>query len=247
LYRVLLGKFSSPFISDLRALARLAVNQELTSLKYFNDSQEIDFEVLSYQFNFQNGTFPLNLVLQSQQSARQGFTSATSGNWKVADVSFDPTDGFHEYRIDFIPGNVIYYVDDQVLASINTSAVPTSSGHLILSQWSNGDSGWSAGPPRERAVSTVAYVKGYFNSSDPARQSAASLRCKGPSALGAICPIPDRAIVPGSLYSEFFSENPNMTTNQTIYGKNDCSTVRSTLFMSCISTVLVVMSVIMFL
>ncbi|PMD41414.1 glycoside hydrolase family 16 protein [Hyaloscypha variabilis F] len=188
---------------------------------YFNDSQEIDFEALSYQYNFQNATYPLNLVLQSQQSARQGFSSAASGDWKVAYLPFDPTDDFHEYRIDFVPGNVVYYGDGQVLAIINTTAVPTSPGHLILSQWSNGDAGWSAGPPVQRAVSTVGYVKAYFNSSDPARQSAASKRCKDPSAPGAVCAISDQLISPGSLYSEFFSNNPNMTNNQTIYGKSD--------------------------
>lgn len=164
----------------------------------------------------------MNLVLQSQQSARQGFSSAASGDWRVANLPFDPTDNFHEYRIDFVPGNVIYYGDGQVLAIINTTAVPISPGHLILSQWSNGDHGWSAGPPLQRAVSTVAYVKGYFNSSDPARQSAASRRCKDPSAPGAICSISDQLIAPGSLFSEFFSEHPNMTNNQTIYGKSEC-------------------------
>jgi beta-glucanase (GH16 family) len=164
----------------------------------------------------------MNLVLQSPQSARQGFSSAVSGDWKVINLPFDPTDGFHEYRIDFLPGNVIYYGDGQALAIINTPAVPISPGHLILSQWSNGDHGWSAGPPLQRAISTVGYVKGYFNSSDPARQSAASRRCKDPSAPRAICPISDQLITSDSLFSEFFSRYPNMTNNQTIYGKSEC-------------------------
>lgn len=138
-------------------------------------------------------------------------------------LPFDPTDSFHEYRIDFIPGNVMYYGDGQVLAIINTTAVPTSPGHLILSQWSNGDSGWSAGPPLQRAVSTVGYVKGYFNSSDPARQAAASARCKDHSASGATCTISDQISAPGSLFSNFFSNQPNMTNNQTIYGKSGSS------------------------
>jgi beta-glucanase (GH16 family) len=197
----------------------------LIASQYYNDSQEIDFEALSYQFNSQNNTFPMNLVLQSQQSARQGFTTAASGNWKVLNLPFDPTDGFHEYRIDFIPGNVIYYGDGQVLAIINTTAVPTSPGHLILSQWSNGDSGWSTGPPLQRAVSTVGYIKGYFNSSDPARQSAALARCKDSSAAGATCLISDQLTTPGSLFSDFFSNQPNMTNNQTVYGKSGSSSL----------------------
>ena len=192
-------------------------------MQYYNDSQEIDFEALSYQYNLQNGTFPMNLVLQSQQSARQGFSSAASGDWKVVNLPFDPTDGFHEYRIDFVPGTVMYYGDGQILATINTTAVPTSPGHLILSQWSNGDPGWSGGPPAQRAVSTVGYVKGYFNSSDPARQAAATARCKDPSASGATCEISDQITASGSLYSPFFSNQANMTNNQTIYGKSGSS------------------------
>ena len=176
---------------------------------------------MSTQDDFQNNTYPLNLVLQSSQSARQGFSSAASGNWKVANLPFDPTDGFHEYRIDFIPGNVVYYGDGQVLAVINTTAVPSSPGHLILSQWSNGDAGWSAGPPLQPAVSTVGYVKAYFNSSNPARQADAAKRCKDPSAPGAVCSISDQLISPGSLFSEFFSDHPNMTNNQTIYSKSN--------------------------
>jgi beta-glucanase (GH16 family) len=192
-------------------------------LQYYNDSQEIDFEALSYQYNLQNGTFPMNLVLQSQQSARQGFSSAASGDWKVVNLPFDPTDGFHEYRIDFVPGTVMYYGDGQILATINTTAVPTSPGHLILSQWSNGDPGWSGGPPPQRAVSTVGYVKGYFNSSDPARQAAATARCKDPSASGATCKISDQITASGSLYSPFFSNQANMTNNQTVFGKSGSS------------------------
>lgn len=189
---------------------------------------------MSYQFNSENNSFPLNLVLQSQQSARQGFSSVASGNWKVANLSFDPTDGFHEYRIDFIPGSVIYYSDAQVLDVINTSAVPTSPGHLILSQWSNGDSGWSAGPPLQRAVSTVGYVKAYFNSSNPGRQSAASARCKNPLAPGATCAIPDQTTAPNSFFSEFFSDQPNMTNNQIVYGKSESFSLRTRLKTACL-------------
>lgn len=180
------------------------------------------------------------MVLQSQQSAHQGFSSAASGNWKVADLPFDPTDGFHEYRIDFLPGNVVYYGDGQVLAHIDTAAVPTSPGHLILSQWSNGDRGWSAGPPLEKAITTIGYVKGYFNSSDPARQSAASLRCKNSSALGATCVISDQIMPANSLFSDFFSNHPNMTKNQTIYGKNAGASIKLNLMQAILTKIMIV-------
>jgi hypothetical protein len=131
------------------------------------------------------------------------------------------------------------------LAIINTTAVPTSPGHLILSQWSNGDSGWSSGPPVARAVSTVGYVKGYFNSSDPARQLAASARCRDQTAAGAICSIPDQDITFGSLFSTFFGESANMTVNQTIYGKSGSKAVRLTLTKAAVFSTSFIMVTIM--
>jgi len=215
-------------ISIVLAPHAISMEAKLTELKYFSNSQEIDFEILSSQFNFENGTFPINLILQSEQSAQQGFVNVGSPNWKVVNLPFDPTSAFHEYRIDFVPGNVIFYADEKALAKISTTAVPTSPGHLILNNWSNGDPTWSAGPPAQKAVTTVAYVKAYFNSSDPARQEAANLRCTDPSSQGSKCPIDDQSIAPnsGSLFTSLFSNLPNSTNNQTIYGKNGATSAR---------------------
>lgn len=192
-------------------------------------------EFLSSEFIPENNTYPVNLVLQSEQSVLAGYDAAGTGNYVVANLPFDPTDGFHEYRIDFIPGNVIYYADGHQLAKMNTSAVPTSPGHMILTQWSNGNPLWSSGPPSTEALITVSYVKAYFNSSDPARQSAFASRCKDPSASGAVCPIPDQVGPPdtaidsssvGNVSAFFFSDQQNMTANQTIYHQSGVTTIK---------------------
>jgi hypothetical protein len=187
-------------------------------------------EFLSSQFNPENGTYPVNLVLQSEQSVRAGYNAAATGNYVVANLPFDPTDGFHEYRIDFVPGNVLYFADGYLLTKMNTSAVPTSPGHLILNQWSNGNPLWSFGPPSSESTITVSYVKAYFNSSDPARQSDWAMRCTNPSAPGAICAIPDQIGAPdpgtntssgnSSAATYFFSDDKNKTPNQTVYHKS---------------------------
>ncbi|RAL68386.1 hypothetical protein DID88_007117 [Monilinia fructigena] len=163
---------------------------------YFNDSQEIDMEFLSSQFNVENNTFPVNLVLQSVQSVQAGYNAVGTGNYVVANLPFNPTTGYHEYRIDFIPGNVIFYADGQILAKMNSTAVPTSPGHMIITQWSNGNPLWSSGPPSHDAVISVSYVKAYFNSSDPMRETALKQRCKDPGAANAICAIPDQILAP---------------------------------------------------
>lgn len=185
-------------------------------------------EFLSSQFIVENNTFPVNLVLQSVKSVQAGFNAANTGSYKVVNLPFNPTTGYHEYRIDFIPGNVIFYADGQILASMNNSAVPTSPGHMILTQWSNGNPLWSVGPPRDDAIITVSYVKAYFNSSDAARQSSWASRCHDPSTSGAVCSIPDQTFAPdpdgpngnSSAASWFFSNQANSTVNQTVYHEN---------------------------
>jgi hypothetical protein len=58
-----------------------------------------------------------------------------------------------------------------------TENVPVEAGRLFLNHWSNGSPSWSGGPPAQDAVTTVMYVKAYFNSSDAARAQAAEQRC----------------------------------------------------------------------
>lgn len=182
-------------------------------------------EFLSSQFRTENNTFPVNLVLQSAQSAAQGFNAAGTGNFIVANLPFDPTTGFHEYRIDLVPGKVIFYADSQVLATMESSAVPTRPGHLVLTQWSNGNSLWSAGPPVKDSVMTVSYIKSYFNSSLASRQQDFAKRCTKPNAQRAVCAIPDQKVAPdpdgpsgnSSANTYFFSNVFNMTNNQTVY------------------------------
>ncbi|KAL3423348.1 Beta-glucanase 2 [Phlyctema vagabunda] len=195
---------------------------------YFNDSQEIDMEFLSEQWVVENNTFPVQLVLQSAASVAAGYNALDTGNYVVANLPFNPTDGYHEYRIDFIPGNVIFYADGSMLAHINTTAVPTMPGHLILTQWSNGNPLWSYGPPTEDAIMTVSYVKAYFNSSLEARQTDWARRCQNEEEPNAICPIPDQTSAPDVnrpadspvTLPYFFSDEKNKTNNQTVYDKN---------------------------
>jgi len=159
--------------------------------------------------------------MQSKQSQAVGYQTAGSGNYEVANLTFDPTASFHEYRIDFVPGNVFFFADGTQIGTMNTSAVPTSPGHIVLRHWSNGNTGWTYGPPTSDAVMTVSYIKAYFNSTDPARQLAANLRCPDSSVYGANCTIPDQPVAGNPMVSWFFANQPNMTNNQTVYGKSE--------------------------
>lgn len=186
-------------------------------------------EFLSSQFDFENQTFPVNLVLQSQESVRAGYNAASSGNYIVANLPFDPTTDYHEYRIDFTATHVVFYGDGQQLGHIGGSAVPSSPGHMILTQWSNGNPLWSFGPPTQQANVSISYVKAYFNSTDAKRQKDWAMRCHDPTAEGATCAIPElttsTATAGGNLDAGafFFSRQQNMTVNQTVYHENSAA------------------------
>jgi beta-glucanase (GH16 family) len=182
-------------------------------------------EFLSSEFNAANKSYPVQLVLQSAQSVAAGFNAAGSGNYVIANLPFDPTAGFHEYRIDFVPGRVVFYADGQVLATMRSAAVPTEAGHLILTHWSNGNPLWSGGPPTTNATMTVAYVKSYFNSSQAQRIQAFDSRCQNPQATNAICAIPDQTTPPdpnlpngnSNTSTFFFSNSDNSSAGQIVY------------------------------
>ncbi|KAI1757728.1 glycoside hydrolase, family 16 [Xylaria castorea] len=182
---------------------------------YQNDTQEIDIEFLSAQFDKAKGVFPVNLVLQSKEAAAAGYDAANTTGMRRVNLPFDPTTDFHEYRFDFLPDKVFFYADGDLLSEMNGSSVPTTAGHLLLSHWSNGNPGWSHGPPTADAVMTVSYVKAYFNSSLEQRQRDFALRCKDPMASGAVCAIPDRNA------TFFFGNGNNLTPNQTADGDAD--------------------------
>jgi beta-glucanase (GH16 family) len=189
-------------------------------LQYYNDTAEIDMEFLSKDFHASNNSYPVNLVLQSRESAQAGYNAASTGNFIKTYLPFDPASDFHEYRFDFIPNRVSFYADGQLLGQMNGSAVPTTAGHLVLSHWSNGNPLWSGGPPTTDAVLSVKYVKAYFNSSTAQRHRDWAGRCRDMTAPKSVCAIPEITPTNSTPGQFFFSDQNNMTNNQTLSGKS---------------------------
>lgn len=202
-------------------------------MQYFNDTQEIDMEFLTKDFNATNSSYPVNLVLQSREAALAGYDAARTGNFVKAYLPFDPTGDFHEYRIDYTPGRVFFYADGLRLADMGGPAVPSSAGHLILQHWSNGNAYWSGGPPAEDSALTVRYVKAYFNSSSSQRQRDWAGRCRDAAAAkAAVCRIPDVTPTNSTAASWFFKDRGNMTNNnQTASGQSEASAVERSMWL----------------
>ena len=178
-------------------------------------------EFLSSQYN--ETSSPVNLVLQSPESARAGFDAAGTGTFDLQQLPFSPDDGFHEYRFDWGPDSVSFYADGQLIRTMQT-AIPTAAGHVTLSHWSNGNPLWSGGPPEEDAILTVEYFKGYFNSSDPKRQEDWARRCPNATTVNATCAVPESTTAPSgntSAKTYFFTQDPGFAPNQTVNGSSE--------------------------
>lgn len=190
------------------------------SLQYHNNSQEIDMEFLSHQFNESQGA--VNLVLQSPQSLAQGYDAANTSGFEVQPLPFRPDEKFHEYRFDWTKERVSFYVDGVFLYEM-TENVPTEGGGIFFNHWSNGDPTWSAGPPTQDTVMTISYMKSYFNSTDTERsQNAYKKRCPTYDPAK-VCAIPSQDTAPDVSVSKdgaktyFFGHQKDMTPGQTSY------------------------------
>ncbi|KAL8818791.1 MAG: hypothetical protein Q9223_002652 [Gallowayella weberi] len=175
-------------------------------LKYFNDSQEIDFEFLSKLY--QNpATKPADLLLV----IHAGPDVNSSLLFRPTTVPFFPADGYHEYRFDWTPERVTYYADGQLLWE-TTVGVPFHAGGLRLNHWSNGDAGWSAGPPEQDANMHFSYLKAYFNTTNSTADS--KMKCRDPGDPQAVCQVPDQTIPPDPRQSTvFLSPNKGLPDN----------------------------------
>ncbi|KAK4546443.1 hypothetical protein LTR36_002120 [Oleoguttula mirabilis] len=135
---------------------------------YHNDSEEIDMEVLSQQ---QEGdVHPVNLVNQSPDSVASGYNAVNSSGFIRYNLTFDPASAFKEFRFDWLPDRIDMYADNVWLKSFH-DYVPSAPGALHLIHWSNGDPGWSGGPPTQDAVLTISYVNAYFNTTTPSQST----------------------------------------------------------------------------
>ncbi|KAL1596327.1 hypothetical protein SLS60_008972 [Paraconiothyrium brasiliense] len=184
-------------------------------LWFYNNSQEIDMEFLSKQFNQSQGT--VQLVLQSPQSVRNGYDASSTAGYQAQHLPFRPDEKFHEYRFDWTPDSVIFYVDGRVVHEM-TQNIPSAPGHLFMNHWSNGDPLWSAGPPGQDTSMTVSYVKAYFNSTDLARNDKHRKQCPNFDPIK-VCSVPAQTVAPdgNDAKTYFFSQEEGKTPGQTIY------------------------------
>lgn len=167
---------------------------------YRNDTNEIDMEFLSRNQQATGNHGFVNLVIQSPESADVGFVQPGSNDFENHSIPLDPAEMYHEYRFDWLPDRVDFYFDSQWMSTIRTN-VPKSPGAIHVSHWSNGNPGWSGGPPNEDAVLTISYIKAYFNSSRSKTTTQSLELCRPGEMPNSTCYIPDQRYAPDPMGS----------------------------------------------
>lgn len=116
---------------------------------YKNDNQETDIEYLS--------SLPDRVYLTNQA------VNATSPKkYITVTPPADGRDAFHEYRLDWVPGQTSYYIDGALQAIFNTS-VPSIPGVWVWNNWSSGNPNWSRMPGNETVDFRIKSITAYWN------------------------------------------------------------------------------------
>lgn len=89
---------------------------------YQNDNQEADIEVITG--GMEQG------VHYTNQEVSPGAAQTT----KSLPLAPDLTTGFHEYRLDWLPGQTDFYLDGVLQTSL-TANVPTEAGKWLWNNW----------------------------------------------------------------------------------------------------------------
>ncbi|KAK7056750.1 hypothetical protein VNI00_002467 [Paramarasmius palmivorus] len=127
---------------------------------YINDSQEQDIEFLSSDADY------YQRVSYTNQPGRFPNGEVDPDAHKDVVISGADFTTFGTHRIDWLPSRTTYSYAGSGLTSSTTISknVPTTPSEFILNVWSNGDPGFSKGPPQADAIATVQWVHLYFNS-----------------------------------------------------------------------------------
>ncbi|KAI9287740.1 concanavalin A-like lectin/glucanase domain-containing protein [Umbelopsis sp. AD052] len=161
---------------------------------YKNDTSEIDMETLSVIQD------PWQVYLSVKPQIYNANGSAAYETLRRYSESMNPTDDFHEYRFDWFPSAINYYLDGQLVETITTN-VPSAPGRVSFNHWTDGNINYSKGPPTESAFLEISNVTVFYNSS-----SESSMGCSKMSAGCNVSDIVQRRILPAtSLNSNYTS------------------------------------------
>jgi len=138
---------------------------------YRNDTCEVDIEFLSSDPTY------YNTVHYSNQPTNGG---TDPKSYQVDTYSGQDYTATHTHRLDWLPTATEFYVNNDLRKTL-TDNVPHSPMTWIFNIWSNGDPGWTHGPPTKDAVVTIFQVDAYYNSTSLSQFQAACIEAGSPA------------------------------------------------------------------
>ncbi|KAF2771232.1 concanavalin A-like lectin/glucanase [Teratosphaeria nubilosa] len=125
---------------------------------YVDDDNEIDIEWLSNSSSQANVDAGLGLALfYTNQPGGTDLNSAYGA------APSDATTAVHIYRIDWDASSTTFYLDGVEQANLTRNVPQTTTGQWYWNNWSNGNQGWSSGPPVNDAVFKIEKIVMQYN------------------------------------------------------------------------------------
>ncbi|OZJ06327.1 hypothetical protein BZG36_00704 [Bifiguratus adelaidae] len=123
---------------------------------YQSDNAEIDLEMLSYVQKPWQTWFAVHPTVTEPNG------SVSFSTHQEINLDADPTQSYHEYRFDWVPGRTSFYFDSQNLGNITTN-VPSVAGSVRYAHWTDNNPAFSHGPPAMTAVMAIQKHAFFFN------------------------------------------------------------------------------------
>lgn len=164
----LVTSYSDILYGSVRTVAKTSsVNGTTHGFSFYsNDTQEVDLAFVTSNINYVHFT---NEQISSESATTSYSYAAPS----------DASTAFHEYRVDWVPGKTMFYIDSTLVQTI-TGNVPTTPGMWLWNNWSSGNS-WAQGPPAKDNILYIKSVEAYFN-----RTSVASTIASGSASCAVV-------------------------------------------------------------
>ncbi|EXJ54183.1 hypothetical protein A1O7_09520 [Cladophialophora yegresii CBS 114405] len=132
---------------------------------YKSDNQETDIEYLTDPTSLSNPgpgvPVPMWYTNQAVDPQRMAKT------YQTGNAPTDCAENVHEYRLDWTKDFTAFYIDG-VLQKKFWVNVPSVPGTWVWNNWTNGDRGWSAGPPARDNVLKIQSITMYYNTASNA-------------------------------------------------------------------------------
>ncbi|CAO3595776.1 unnamed protein product [Absidia cylindrospora] len=129
---------------------------------YESDSAEIDMETLGRYTDPRQSFFAIHPQIYNDDGTASNLTHIKHP------LDFDPTTEFNEYRFDWAPDSVGFYLNGQLASTLDTN-IPSTPGRVILNHWTDSNPKFSGVAPMDQDIlMEVANLTFFFNSTQDA-------------------------------------------------------------------------------